>query len=72
MREIGEIDGEGQQDARSRSGRSMYHLGRKTAKEKGHRSGEHESTARHIHGYEGKGTVLKARHPAPVKTNSLY
>lgn len=29
----------------------MYHLGRKTAKEKkkGHRSGEHESTATDIH-----------------------
>lgn len=57
-------------------GRSMYHLGRKTTKEKGHRSGEHESTAKHIHGNEEKGTELKARHPAPVADqvglSSLY
>ena len=30
--------------------KSMYHLGRETAKKKkGHRSGEHESTATDIH-----------------------
>lgn len=35
---------------REREVKSMYHLGRKTAKEKkGHRSGEHESTATDIH-----------------------
>lgn len=50
----------------------MYRRGRKTAKEKGHRSGEHETTAKHIHGHEGKkGKLTIVRHPVPVETASI-
>lgn len=47
----------------------MYHLGWQTTKEKGHRSGEHESTAKHIHGHDEDGeTAMKDRHPVPGMT----
>lgn len=47
----------------------MYHLGWQTTKEKGHRSGEHESTAKHIHGHDEDGKMaMKDRHPVPEMT----
>lgn len=55
-------------DRREQRG-SMYHLGWQTAKEKGHRSGEHESTAKHIHGHDEDGeTAMEDRHPVPGMT----